>query len=236
MTAPLHRVLESELSAAEGLAKGERTRARLLAAAAFHLEHDGFVALRVTDVTERAGISQGAFYQYFSNKTEIASGVLADFNDRGLALLRAEGPQAHGWEAILGSVRIIARIYCLNPGLMRCLWQISDETPEFGEILREGNVTWLRAISRSIIRRTGFHERDERLPMTVAYAMSAMVDQFLVQRYVTCDAQLVDLVPDEEVASEILAALWYRAVYCSDPPEGALSHASALARFRLLNT
>jgi AcrR family transcriptional regulator len=48
--------------------KGERTRARLLAAAAAEFAEHGFEAARISDIVARAELSQPAFYMYFVNK------------------------------------------------------------------------------------------------------------------------------------------------------------------------
>lgn len=231
--APLYDVLETERLNAGKRPKGERTRASLLAAAAFHLERDGFVNLRVTDICERAGVSQGTFYVYFENKTVISTALLSDFNERGVAFLRDQGPHADAWSAIHKTTGALTRLYRLNPGLMRCLWQIRDETPEFGKILQRGNEVWMQAVSRSILRQSGLGEAEAGgLALAVSYAMAAMTDQFLVQLYVTCDTRLQSLIPDEDAASDLLSALWYRAVWGSLPPQLDDTTVAALDAFR----
>ncbi len=52
-------------------AKGERTRGRLLRAAKHVFERQGFLGARVSDIADRARISHGTFYHYFSSKEEI---------------------------------------------------------------------------------------------------------------------------------------------------------------------
>lgn len=230
---PYPDALESHAPGPKKLTKGARTRLRLMSAAARVMEEVGFHGMRVSDVCGNAGVSQGTFYLYFRDKTEIASAVLVDFNERGLELLRRQGPRDRAWDAILESVRIMARLYRLNPGLTRCLFQISDDTPEFGEILRRFNAVWLRSVARSMARRCGLDESAGAMPLFASYALAAMVDQFLVQLYVTRDPQVVALVENEDHAVEALAALWYRAAYRADPPEGALTYSRALADFEL---
>ena len=58
--------------------------------------------------------------------------------------------------------------------------------------------------------------------MFVAFALGAMVDQFLISLYVARDPRVAELALSEEQAAELLSVLWYRAAFCSDPPEGAL--------------
>lgn len=230
---PYLDALEIRAPGAKKLTKGARTRLRLMSGAARVMEEAGFHHMRVSDVCGHAGVSQGTFYLYFRDKTEIASAVLVDFNQRGLELLRRQGPRDRAWDAIHESVRIVTRLYRLNPGLMRCLFQISDDTPEFGEILRRFNAVWLRSVARSMARRCGLDYSAYTMPLFAAYALAAMVDRLLVQLYVTRDPQVVDLIENEDHAAEALAALWYRAAYRLDPPEGALCYSQALTGFDL---
>jgi AcrR family transcriptional regulator len=51
--------------------KGERTRARLVAAAKEVFERDGFLNARVSDIATQAGLSHGSFYHYFDSKEEV---------------------------------------------------------------------------------------------------------------------------------------------------------------------
>lgn len=64
-------------------AKGLRTRKELLEAARQSFEENGYFATSVSEIGRRCRVSQGTFYQYFSNKEEIVremvDAVLADF-------------------------------------------------------------------------------------------------------------------------------------------------------------
>jgi AcrR family transcriptional regulator len=51
--------------------KGTRTRSRLLGAAKEIFEENGFLEARISDISERAGLSHGSFYHYFESKEEI---------------------------------------------------------------------------------------------------------------------------------------------------------------------
>jgi AcrR family transcriptional regulator len=51
--------------------KGAATRARLLEAAKPVFEEAGFLEARITDISERAGVSHGSFYHYFDSKEQI---------------------------------------------------------------------------------------------------------------------------------------------------------------------
>lgn len=51
--------------------KGAETRARLVAAAKRVFVEKGFLDARISDISERAGLSHGSFYHYFESKEQI---------------------------------------------------------------------------------------------------------------------------------------------------------------------
>lgn len=59
------------VSAAPGSPKRERTRERLMDAAFDAFAEEGFAAVSVEAISERAGFSRGAFYYNFSSKEEL---------------------------------------------------------------------------------------------------------------------------------------------------------------------
>ena len=65
--------------ALEGLtARGRNTRAKLVAAARDVFGRAGFSEVRITDITESAGVASGTFYTYFDSKEEIFREVAAE--------------------------------------------------------------------------------------------------------------------------------------------------------------
>lgn len=62
---------EGERPAGPRSQKGVRTRSRLLDAAKEIFEENGFLEARISDISERAGLSHGSFYHYFDSKEEI---------------------------------------------------------------------------------------------------------------------------------------------------------------------
>lgn len=60
-------------------AKGRTTMHALLRAAREVLVRDGYVGSRVSDVSAAAGLSNGAFYRYFTDKKQVMLHVIADF-------------------------------------------------------------------------------------------------------------------------------------------------------------
>src|SRR3954454_24055329 len=62
-------------------AKGVRTRARLLAAAKEIFEEHGFLEARITDISERAGLSHGAFYHHFDSREQFSRELAETLDD-----------------------------------------------------------------------------------------------------------------------------------------------------------
>ena len=60
------------------LTKGERTRARLVAAAEEVFAEGTYDDASIVEITRRAGVSQGTFYLYFPSKLEIFREVIRD--------------------------------------------------------------------------------------------------------------------------------------------------------------
>lgn len=75
MNAPAPRRGDIFASAARGLGKSERTRARLMDAAVSVFARDGFEAASVNEIAQTADVANGTFYLHFRDKDEIASVV-----------------------------------------------------------------------------------------------------------------------------------------------------------------
>ena len=61
--------------------RGLESRVRLVDAAKQIFEEDGFLDARISDITQRAGMSHGSFYYYFDSKEEIFREVAAAVED-----------------------------------------------------------------------------------------------------------------------------------------------------------
>jgi AcrR family transcriptional regulator len=65
----------------------ERTRARLLVAARALIAERGVDAVRTGEITERADVAAGSFYNHFADKQEIVEAVLTDVSEAQGALV-----------------------------------------------------------------------------------------------------------------------------------------------------
>lgn len=220
--------LQAQLRSRSFGSKGERTRYRLKVAATKTLQESGFQDFKVADVCRRAHVALGTFYVYFPDKGAIAAEVLLDFGD---ALYQQAQNIARGssdFEAILLTNQFFVAAYQRNAGLIRCLIQLEDQAPEFRRQWHGRRLQWLARIARSIARRSGQGEIAESLCMQIAYALEGMVFQYLYDVFVRCDPILSRNAGRSAHIAELLSVLWYRAVYCEDPPADQLEHAGAV--------
>jgi AcrR family transcriptional regulator len=139
-------------------ARGEATRAKLLAAAEIEIGQAGFHAASVSSITRRAGVGQGTFYLYFASK-EDALRELVRHMGRELrhALSRDTAGITDRLEVERSGFRAFVRFSLKNKNLYRVVMesQFVDEsiyreyyetlassyTRALGQAQREGRVT-----------------------------------------------------------------------------------------------
>jgi AcrR family transcriptional regulator len=113
-----------------------RTRADLITAAREIIAERGLDGLRVSDVTERADVAFGTFYNQFNSKDDIVEAVVADAIV-GLADSVAQSPFAvDPIEAVVASTRAIVRVAYDDPSLARLLVNLERAEARFERIIR----------------------------------------------------------------------------------------------------
>jgi AcrR family transcriptional regulator len=220
--------LQAQLRTRPFASKGERTRHRLKVAATKVLQESGFQDLKVADVCRRARVALGTFYVYFPDKGAIAAEVLLDFGDALYQQAQSAARGSSDFEAILLTNQFFVAAYQRNAGLIRCLIQLEDLVPEFRRQWHGRRLQWLAKIARSVARRSGRKDIAESLCMQIAYALEGMVFQYLYDVFVRRDPILSRNAGRSAHIAELLSVLWYRAVYCEDPPADQLEHAKAV--------
>jgi AcrR family transcriptional regulator len=174
--------------------RGERTRAKLVAAARAVFERDGYLEARLVDITSEAHIAAGSFYTYFTNKEEIFAAVLEEVQEEMLhphvrEVTGSEDPVA----VIEASNRAYLTAYRRNAKLMRLLEQVAAIDDNVRELrLRRGR-TFVERNARSIreLQSRGIADPDVD-PLLAATALSAMVGRMAYTTYVIgeeCDLE-----------------------------------------------
>ena len=122
----------------------------------------------------------------------------------------------------LNTNRFFIAAYRVNPGLMQCHLQLQSQLPEFRAIWRPRHLKWIENLARSIARRGNYKENMPGSAVAVAHALEGMVFHYLYSVIVSRDTLFdeEDLSHADDLA-KMLSTLWYRAVYCKDPPLGS---------------
>lgn len=106
--------------------KNERTRANLLDAAAWVVGEKGYRDASVADITERARVAQGTFYNYFESKQDILDQLLPELGERLLEFLGRK----------VGESTFLER----EERSLQAYFEFVREHPEFYRILTEAHV------------------------------------------------------------------------------------------------
>lgn len=206
--------LENRLASSPPKQKGLRTRERLKISAAQLLMVNGYIALKVGDITSRAGVAEGSFYMYFRDKTDVTRTVLEEFlTEFAPAMMRpavVRGP----FQSIYETNRSWIALARANDGLFRCLLQFSDSDAEFAALAQSTNRGWYERVLQSL------PEEAKAQPATyllLIYLLGAMMDDLVRKLVIYPDQHFRALLEsigatDEDVA-DAASVIWTRALH-----------------------
>lgn len=163
--------------------RSEQTREALLAAAADVVGEIGYREASVARITERAGIAQGTFYNYFESRQDLFDQLLPRMGKSMLSFIR-ERLSDEGRGAERERQRIDAYFEFLEemPGFYRVLYEAETLAPEAHrqhiEVVASG---YVRALRRSWERGEMPDYREDELE-AVAYMLIA-IRGYLSLRY-----------------------------------------------------
>ncbi len=191
--------VESDTDAQSGVgkdpatARGERTRANLVAAARKVFEKRGYLDTKLSDITAAAKCSTGTFYTYFTDKADILRVVLEQVADD---MLHPEVPAHDGDTSLRGhleaSNRAYLQSYRRNAGMMKLLDQIAAIDPDFREVRRRRSNAFIARNARAIEALQAKGLADPTLDAAMsATALSAMVSRMAF--HIFCFDEDVDL-------------------------------------------
>jgi AcrR family transcriptional regulator len=214
--------------------RGNRTRDRLTAAAAKVLERVGYRSMRLADIAEEADVNVSLFYHYFSSKADITREILTELLDSRLTTGEEAGERTRdAFDTIVEANLITVETYASTPGLMRCLLHFDEEEAEFSRLYRKVSLDWNRRVARAIAKRCPDAALSESQRLMIAYALGGMVDNFLFEMYVDRNPLVIEAFKSTREVAVFLAVLWYRALYCADPPPEKLGAFRGVSQLRL---
>jgi len=163
--------------------KGVLTRARLIEAAKEVFETDGFLDARISDITERAGLSYGAFYHYFDSKEEVFREVAARVDERLSApldsIILAPSSDLPPEQRIRESLTRHLTSYRSEAGIMGVIEQVSRYDEEVAAMRFARHQEYNKRIGDSIRQLQRHGMADERLqPQVVAAILGGMTQRF----------------------------------------------------------
>jgi AcrR family transcriptional regulator len=200
--------------------KGAATRARLLAAAKPVFEEAGFLEARITDISERAGVSHGSFYHYFDSKEqifrEIAEAQEAHLTspspDAG-ADRDGDGDQVSEWERIRRANRRYLERYRDNGKIMGVIEEVSRYDAFVNEARMRRQKHFADRAEKAIRRLQAEGAADAEVdPQIAAVALGSMVGRFAELWLVEDWAKF-----DFDTAVDQVTRLWANAIGLREP-------------------
>ncbi|MET3288970.1 TetR/AcrR family transcriptional regulator [Brevibacillus fluminis] len=182
--------------------KGQASRARLLQAAATEFAAKGFAATKVSDIVKAAGLTQAAFYLYFSSKEAMFAELVQEFREQ-LKHLASAGAIASGLPAEQVPVQVKANLQAVFAflGTMPELTKIAlVESPDAEAIKSEMIAMVIENMKKN--QEAGY-VRKELVPEVAAECMMGMVDRLCMKWLVTQDKDA------ETLAAEMADVLMY---------------------------
>ena len=133
----------------------ERTRRRLLAAAAEIFDERGLLDSTVEQIAERAGFTRGAVYSIFRNKEDLALALIAERIDAIVRLVSEADPEEHDPRAAIALFAVRFRDFFTGPipTLFHEFRALAIRRPELASRLRELYDPLISALS-SVLERT----------------------------------------------------------------------------------
>jgi AcrR family transcriptional regulator len=131
-------------------ARSRRTGAALLSAARELIEQDGFAALTMAAVAERAGVSRRAVYLHFATRTELLATLyrsLGEIDDLATSLQAVwDCPDAVA--ALTEWAEHIARSHPRILGVIRAVERARYGDPDAAELWKTAQGNWLKGCRR----------------------------------------------------------------------------------------
>lgn len=201
-----------------------QTKVRLKDATRTLLERVGYRQLRVADIAREAGVAVGLFYHYYPDIKTTTCEILSDFMEQMTAAARAAPRTEDLFDTLCAQFEVLIHHFEQQPGLMRCMIQVSDEIPEFGAIWERSNRQWTRSFARYLTERMGqgagegTGKPDASTMVLVAYCLGSISDGVLHECYVQRNPDLSASIRSTRDLAEMMATLIYRAVFLQNPP------------------
>ena len=169
-----------------GDARRAQTRERLLIAARLIFEEQGFLTARVSDITKRAGVSHGLFYNYFESKQDIFRTLAADVDRRLADIIHYEDPAARSPEEVwIAAIRLFLEMFRDESKILRVVEEVSRYDADLNASRRALHRGQSLRLAKAIARLQAEGRADPSLdPRIAAVALGASAWRFAEQWFV----------------------------------------------------
>lgn len=191
--------------------KGQRTEAAFLNAARDTFAEKGYFNSKISDIAAAAGRSAGSFYNYYENKEQLLEALLEEFQAE--VVEASVPPRTHDPEqGVRAAVTAYWNTYKKYLPEMIGLFQMSMMDDDFRERWRENRASGVRQILAGL-QRADQSGRTIGLPLDVlASALVSALESFCWV-WMAAGGDVDVETPDDDVAIDVLTAIWYRTVY-----------------------
>jgi AcrR family transcriptional regulator len=202
-----------------------RSRDKLKRATRELLNERGFHKLRIQDVTERAGVAAGLFYRYFHDLREIVHEISREFMDELNAETGVMTKAAHPYDQIFERHSLAVNLFAANPGVVRCLFQLDGDYPEFGQVWKTAAHDWNMQVAEFL---SAFTPMPATQAVHMAFVLGAMTEGVFFQYLIRHTEDLSDMGREPDDIAEIIAVMWYRTIFLENPPAERLRSGRSL--------
>jgi AcrR family transcriptional regulator len=192
--------------------KGRATMRALLDAAREVLVRDGYVGARVSDISSAAGLSNGAFYRYFTDKQQIMLHVIAEFLAVSRDVVHVPFDPHDPMVSVRASTERYFDYYAKNAPVWRAVIEAGQIDPDV-EAIR------LREIDDWCARITHMLERGVQLGLVrddINCAIAAYLLGLMVQGYAQHAFRVDGLERDPAILADEVTKLWQSGAFRAD--------------------
>ena len=189
--------------------KAARTRAALLEAARTVFTEKGYASTSVGDIAAEAGVSLGAFYQYFRDRADILATLVGEGAQRMLDDASQVWRPSEGRDGVRRVLHAFVTHYRATSKFQKVWEEVTHVEGELAALRRELVHTYTSAVAFAL--RRGQEDGSVRADLDVdgaAVALTAMVDRTCYLRFV------FDRQPGQGVEPTVdaLTDVWWTAV------------------------
>ena len=204
-----HSAIEQPTEPASALPsteKGRDTRRRLMKAAA-QLYENGYANARITDITDAAGLSAGAFYRYFEDRQQLTRELLREMMDEMYVFIRSPFDETQPIRSVLKSTRKYFEFYEAHRALLGVVVELSQTDAEVAHLWDAAKRAFNDRIVRSLERGIAAGQMRDDLDLALAAEMlRSMTEYYAFQRFVLNGSGLSDV--SLEQATNAIAEIW----------------------------